>query len=290
MTNQVTRPALRYHGGKFRLAPWIISFFPPHRVYVEPFGGGASVLLRKERSYAEVYNDLDHEVVNFFRVVRDHGEELRRKLELTPFSREEFLEAWYPSDDSIEQARRTVIRSFMGFGSAAVTLTRAPRSKSRGGLALTGFRANSNRSGTTPAHDWNNYPESLSTIIIRLQGVVIENRDAASVIAQHDSPSTLFYIDPPYVSSTRDAGSDYMYELTDADHENLARVLHQSDGMVVMSGYPCDLYDRLYSTWERHDCKAFADGARERTECVWLNPACAAARRNVQKTLWGAVR
>lgn len=134
------RPILRYHGGKWLLAEWIISNFPPHRVYVEPFGGAASVLLQKRRTYAEIYNDLDGEVVNLFRVVRDDGLRLRQMLELTPFARDEFKLSYETSDDPIEQARRTVVRSFMGFGSNSHN-------------KLTGFRSNSNRSGTTPAHD-----------------------------------------------------------------------------------------------------------------------------------------
>src|SRR3954470_24963100 len=86
------RPALRYHGGKWKIAPWIISHFPPHRIYVEPFGGAASVLLRKHRAYAEVYNDLDDWAVNLFRLLGDEqsAERLRRLLELTPFARTEF--------------------------------------------------------------------------------------------------------------------------------------------------------------------------------------------------------
>src|SRR6266576_1049473 len=104
---KVERPILRYHGGKFVLAPWIISHFPEHRVYVEPYGGAASVLLRKERSYAEVYNDLDSEIVNLFRVARDNGKELIRVLALTPFAREEYQAAWEATDDPLEQARRT---------------------------------------------------------------------------------------------------------------------------------------------------------------------------------------
>src|SRR3954470_1229963 len=128
----VERPILRYHGGKWLLAPWILSHFPAHRVYVEPFGGAASVLLQKERSYAEVYNDLDGEVVNVFRVARDRGAELRRALELTPFSRDDFLLAYRLSPNALERARRTVARSFMGFGSAAAC------------GEVSGFRANSN--------------------------------------------------------------------------------------------------------------------------------------------------
>jgi len=110
-----TRPVLRYHGGKWRLASWIISHFPPHRVYVEPFGGAASVLLRKPRSYAEVYNDMDGEIVNVFRVLRDpaRARELERVLRLTPFAREEFELSYIRDEDPIEQARRTIVRAFI---------------------------------------------------------------------------------------------------------------------------------------------------------------------------------
>lgn len=265
-SSEITRPALRYHGGKFRLAPWVMRFLPPHKVYVEPFGGGASVLLMKPRSYAEIYNDLDREIVNFFTVVRDRGAELLEALRLTPFARAEFELAYQPADCALEQARRTVVRSFMGFGSAAVS------GKS------TGFRCNSNNSGTTPARDWMNYPDALTKIIERMRGVVIECRDAAMVIVQQDGADTLHYVDPPYVHSTRcrmEKSSGYRYEMSDADHRVLAELLHSVRGMVVLSGYPCDLYDNeLYADWHRYERAAYADGARNRTEVLWLNPAC----------------
>lgn len=278
------RPLVRYHGGKWKLAPWIIRYMPAHRVYVEPFGGGGSVLLRKPRSYAEVYNDLDGEMVNLFRVVREDGLKLCNLLRLTPFARDEFFEAWFPHADPIEQARRTLIRSFMGFGSAAITLMRKPSNPGRGALAKTGFRANSNRSGTTPAHDWANYPDALEAIVERLQGVVIENRDATKLMAQHDGNETLFYVDPPYVASTRDAGSDYRYEMTNAQHAELARTLHELRGMVMLSGYPSGLYGNLYSDWLKVERVAYADGARKRVECLWLSPA-AANRAPVQRLI-----
>lgn len=252
-----SRPIVRYHGGKWMLAPWIISYFPAHRCYVEPFGGGGSVLLRKPRSHAEVYNDIDGEIVNLFRMARDHGEELLRALELTPFSREEFVLSYERSDDSIEQARRTVARSFMGFGSNSHT-------------KATGFRSNSDRSGTTPAQDWRHYPGELGAIIARLQGVVIENRDALEVIAAHDSPATLYYIDPPYVAETRDKGKDYRHEMTDADHERLAEALGRVKGAVIVSGYPSQLYESLYRGWIRAERAALADGASPRTEVLWM--------------------
>lgn len=273
MSSAPSRPVLRYHGGKWRLAPWIIQHFPPHRVYVEPFGGAASVLMRKPRSYAEVYNDLDGEIVNLFRVLRsDRADELVRLLRLTPFARAEFVLSYEPDDDPVEQARRTVVRSFMGFGSNAHN-------------QATGFRSNSNRSHTTPAHDWRNYPDAMETMVERLRGVVIEHRDARYVIAQHDSPETLHYVDPPYPFGTRNRGPDYAYEMSDDDHRALADVLRSVQGMVVLSGYACDLYDvELYPDWHRVEKTALADGARKRTEVLWLNEA-AASRAMTQLTI-----
>jgi len=193
---KVRRPMLRYHGGKWILAPWIISHFPPHRVYTECFGGAASVLLRKDRSHTEVYNDLDGEIVSLFRVVRERGEDLQRLVELTPFSREEYRGSFITALDPLEQARRTLIRSFMGFGSNS--LCRAVKS---------GFRANSTRRGNSPARDWRNWPSHIPSIVERLQGVVIERRTAAEVMCAHDGPESLHYCDPPYVHSTRRGGA-----------------------------------------------------------------------------------
>lgn len=265
------RPILRYHGGKWVLAPWIIEHFPEHRVYVEAFGGAASVLMRKPRSYGEVYNERDGEIVNLFRVARDRRDELRAMLALTPFARDEFLLSYEPSSDPVEQARRTVARSFMGFGS--------PSASGR----KTGFRANSNKSGTTPAHDWGNLPACFEALCARLVGVVIENKEAISVMEQQDAPTTLHYVDPPYVHGTRHIDKGYRFELTDAQHEELSDALHDLSGMVVLSGYPCDLYGDLYADWERRERPALADGAQPRTEALWLNPACSEALRGARR-------
>lgn len=255
------RPALRWHGGKWILAPWIMGFFPDHRVYVEPFGGAASVLLRKPRSYAEVYNDLDGDVVNFFRVLRsDRAAELVQALRLTPFAREEFTEAYIQSADPVEEARRLIIRSFMGFGSDGFNRDRP-----------TGFRANSNRSGTTPAHDWTNYPDALEAIIARLTGVCIENRPAIDVMRQHDGPETLHYVDPPYMHETRESGHRYRHEMTADEHAALLDMLQTLEGAVVLSGYPAPLYEQALKGWHRFEREALADGARPRTEVIWTN-------------------
>lgn len=265
------RPIIRYHGGKWILAPWIIEHFPPHRTYVEPFGGGGSVLLRKPRSHAEVYNDLDGEIVNVFTMARERGDELCRLLELTPFARTEFEASYEPVENRLEQARRTILRGFQGFCSAAACGEKS------------GFRASSSRSGTTPAHDWRNYPEAFGLIVDRLRGVVIENRDAMVVMASHDSPQTLHYVDPPYVHSTRsvkvrrnDMRKSYKHEMSDDEHREMLVFLRGLRGMAVLSGYSTPLYDELLGDWTRVDRPSFSDGARPRVETLWINLAAQA--------------
>lgn len=270
------RPVLRWHGGKWLLASWIIQHFPPHRVYVEPFGGAASVLLRKKRAYAEVYNDLDREVVTLFRVLREPEKATRLVdlLRLTPFARAEFVAAYDEPADDIERARQLIVRSFMGFGSDAPNKNKP-----------TGFRANSNKSGTIPAHDWVNYPKALLLIAERLMGVIVENRNALDLMLQHDSDQTLHYVDPPYLPETRGPHAlgrpgkfkTYVHELTREDHAELLAALRDLRGMVVLSGYPAALYDEALPDWRRIERAALADGARPRTEVLWLNPACCAA-------------
>jgi len=250
------RPVLRYHGGKWKLAKWIVSMFPEHRTYVEPFGGAASVLLRKPRSYAEVYNDIDDDIVNVFLQVRDHGEELKRLLELTPFGRTEFQNAHAPTDIPIERARRIIVRSFMGIGTDSI------RRQSNG------FRGDSKRNC---AADWVSYTEAMDNLIKRMRGVIIEKRDWKKIIEAHDSPETLFYVDPPYVGSTRSSTHGYSFEMTDEDHRELAVALKSVEGKVVLSGYPSELYEELYQDWHREESSHHAFFAKDTTEVLWMN-------------------
>ncbi len=284
MTSNIKRPVLRYHGGKWLLGKWIISNFPQHRFYTEVFAGGASVLMQKRRSYAEVINDRWDTVVNVFEVLRDPdlANELKRQLELTPFSRTEFLktEEVHISHitDPIEKARRTIFRSFAGFGSAATNAKYA-----------TGFRANSNRSGTTPAHDWVNYPSHIQSFIERLKGVVIENKNYKSVLQQHDNKETLHYVDPPYVHSTRNmkrGNAAYAFEFLDNDHIELAEVLNSMKGMIVISGYPSDLYNEIFNNWHCVSKESRADGAGKRTECLWFNHAAMVGHSQLKLDLY----
>ena len=271
-----TRPALRYLGGKWKLAPWIISHFPPHRVYLEPFGGAASVLLRKPRSAGECYNDLDGNLVNLFAVLRDasNAAELCRRLRLTPFARKEYDLAFEETDDPIERARRLVVRSYMGHGSSSAISARS-----------TGFRASLvNRGGTLPAGEWPGMPLALQAITDRLQGVLLECRPALQVIDRYDAADTLIYLDPPYVHQTRSAKRrggrafhGYTFELSDTDHIALLERALQAKAMIVVSGYSSPIYDDMLSGWRRTTIETHADGALDRTEVLWMNPqACAA--------------
>ncbi|MBK1614983.1 DNA methyltransferase [Rubrivivax gelatinosus] len=271
-TSAGLRPAMRYHGAKFRLAPWILRFFPPHGCYVEPFGGAAGVLIQKPRVYAEVYNDLDGEVVNFFRVLRDPRmrADLVEACRLTPYAREEFDLSYQPTDDAVERARRCCVRAAMGYGSAGAT------------KASTGFRTDTRRKYGTAQHNWADYPGSLGAIGERFAGVLIENRDAIAVMEDHDGPDTLHFVDPPYVYSTRHMRNrgGYRHELDDDGHRRLLETLKGLSGMVVLSGYRSGLYDAALADWQRFETEARISGRRGaslRTECVWLNRACSAA-------------
>lgn len=271
---KIPRPVMRYHGGKWRLASWVISHFPPHRCYVEPFGGAASVLLKKPRSFAEIYNDLDDDIVNVFRILRDPEQAalLKKNCELTPFARTEFLVAYEDSRDPLERARRILTRSWMGHGASGVRKHK------------TGFRVNPHRQRTTAAGDWMGWPKAIEAFTERLRGVVIEMRPAAQIIAQHDRPDTLFYIDPPYMFDTRSQkrkGNDlyhgYNHELTDQAHGELLELVLSLKGMVVLSGYGSDLYDQRLAGWQRLSKAAQADRGSPRLEVLWINPAAVAA-------------
>ena len=270
-----TRPVLRWHGGKWKLAPWIIAHFPAHRIYVEPFGGAASVLLRKPRSGAEIYNDLDGRVVNLFRVLRDpnKADDLRRRIYLTPFARAEFDWSYEPPKDDIDDAHKMIVLSFMGHGSD---------SASRG--CRTGFRAKMTDTRALPSNAWAGWHESVPEFVDRLRAVTIERIDAVKLILRSDNPDTLFYVDPPYLPETRSAlvgrsqkTHGYRHEVDRGGHVELLETLLTLDGMVVLSGYPDPLYDEMLAGWRRVETAAMADGARPRVEVIWLNPACAAA-------------
>lgn len=239
---------------------------PEHRKYVEPYGGAASVLLLKPRAYAEVYNDLDGDIVNFFRVLRDPFmlKRLVKVCELTPYAREEFEGAFEDSDEPIERARRTAVRASMGFGSAGATKN------------TTGFRIDTDREYSTAMHNWVDYPSGLAAVGKRFTGVLIENRPAVNVMQQHDASDTLHFVDPPYMPETRNSGRCYQHEMTVEDHFNLIRVILGLKGMVMLCGYETSTYNQYLVGWKKVSTKArisAARGTKCKTDCMWLNPA-----------------
>lgn len=268
-------PLIRYHGGKFRIADWIISQFPSHRTYVEPFGGGGAVLLAKPPSHIEVYNDLDADVVNFFEVLRDKqlSQELAHLIELTPYSRTEFLNARTETTSKVDQARKLVIRAQMGFGSAGAT------------KGNTGFRLDTGRGGSDIVKIWQRQPEVILQAAARLKKVLIENRDALKVIEDHDRDDTLFFIDPPYVLDTRNMGGKaYRHEMSNEDHEKLIKTLKLCKGMVIVCDYEHPIYESLkWKKIKKTVAAAGQAGSVMREEVLWIN-----SQAENQQDLFGA--
>jgi len=258
------RPPVKWHGGKFFQVPQITKEFAEHRIYGEPFGGGASVLLNKPPVDVEAYNDLDLRITRLFRVLRDDGNPLIRLLRLTPYSQIEFAGAAdYPVDASdVEKARCDYVRWRQSFGgqgkSWSCTTTRA-----RGGMA-----------GDVNA--WHTSIKQLPRVMRRLKQVQILCEPAVDFIRRFDHPEALFYCDPTYVHSTRTSKSVYGVEMTDQDHRELADVLNRCRAKVVISGYPSPLYQELYAEWKtvEFDAVKHSAGGKSKArakECLWKN-------------------
>ncbi|MDR5638986.1 MULTISPECIES: DNA adenine methylase [unclassified Thermosynechococcus] len=272
--------AFGWYGGKYSHLDWLLPLLPSCHHYCEPFGGSAAVLLNREPSAVETYNDVDGEVANFFRVLRDESERLIRAIGLTPFSREEFSIACEidPSLDPVERARRFYVRARQvrtGLAQSA-TLGRWANCK------------NTSRAGMSGAVSrWLGAIEDLPDIALHLLRVQIENRPAIEVIRLYDSPDTLFYCDPPYVHDTRGDSNAYAYEMSNKEHRELASVLNSVQGLVAISGYDCDLMDELYPSpnWYKNiaPSKTIHSTKDERTEILWTNYAPKAIN---QKTLF----
>jgi len=246
------------------LVDWIIQHFPPHSLYVEPFGGAASVLLSKPRSKGEIYNDLDRDVVNVFRILRDpdQAKRLEELVRLTPFALDEYRACYERSEDNLENARRMIFRSFAGIGSDSI-------------YRNNGFRySRHNKSGVVPAQGWSKYTDAIKTFTQRLQGVIINNIDAYEVIRKYDDAETLFYLDPPYLRSVRSVNSvRYSNELdSDQAHTDLVEAILKIKGKVVLSGYDSDLYQKLFSGWKCIRKTARTHQGLRRVECLWLSP------------------
>lgn len=266
-----TRPPGRYHGSKHKQGPKIISRLPAdHDVYDEPFAGMFNVLLLKERSPIEVANDLSGDVVNFFRMLRERPDELINLINLTPFAWEEWKLSYQPTDDPLEQARRFYARSYMSIAGPTSSMTN-PGFRRQKKLS----RGHTGRSTMTAAARTFADVEHLWTIAARLKGVTIECEDALVHMGRYDSVRTLFYVDPPYMPTTRvwGARTAYSHEMDEAQHALLLETLNRLGAMVALSGYRCEMYDDMLTGWTRYDWTVRVNGARSAVESLWLNPA-----------------
>lgn len=252
------KPPMPYSGGKQRQAEAIAALFPPHDHYVELFGGGLSVLLAKPPSKIETVNDLNQDLMTFWRVLRDQPEQLEQICALTPHSRSEYLASRNLNvDDDLERARRVWVQ---------LTQSRGARLGVK-----TGWRFVHGTNRMALARYLDGYLTRMGPAADRLRGVCLENRPAIDLIRSFDRPGVLFYADPPYLSSTRH-GEQYQHELGgNEEHLDLLTRLARSRGHVVISGYESDLYDEALRGWEKVRFQANAMTGERRTEVVWIN-------------------
>lgn len=265
--NRRRQIAFGWYGGKFSHLNWLLPLLPYTHHYCEPFGGSAAVLLNRDPSPVETYNDLDGEVVNFFGVLREHTEELTRAIGLTPFSLEEFASAVSESPEQLselERARRFFVR-------ARQVRTGLAQTASVGRWAHCRLTSRAGMSGAVSR--WLGSIEGLPAIAERLLRVQMENRPAIEVIERYDSEGTLFYCDPPYPHETRGDSRAYEFEMTSEEHIELGRVLRRVKGQVAISSYRCDLMDELYEGWRRIEApeKNCHSVKKPRREALWMN-------------------
>lgn len=255
---------LKYPGSKWRMADWIVSHMPKHKTYLEPFFGSGAVLFGKTPSPIETVNDLDENVTNLFKLVRDFPEELARRISDTPYSRQEYdmtFDGLVPVDE-FEKARQFLVQCWQGHG-----------------FRTNGYKVGwkndvQGRKKAYALSNWYRLPDWILQTTERLRKVQIECRPALEVVKRHMYDNVLIYADPPYVLSTRTA-KQYRHEMNDTDHVELLEALKEHPGPVLLSGYACELYDSRLTYWTRKTSRAFAECGREREEVLWINPSAA---------------
>lgn len=276
-------PVLKYPGAKWNMAKWIVNQIPPHRVYVEPFFGSGAVFFTKKRSLFETINDLDGNVVNLFKVLRERRHELAEMVRYTPWARKEYTGilpesctegTFIRTGDELEDARRFLVRMHMGFGSKTSDRTgwrNEPRGKGR---------------NSSLPRLWKNLPARMLAVAERLMDAQIECMPAVQLLERYRYPEVCICADPPYPMSTK-SKRIYSHEMTNDDHLELLDVLDRHPGPVLLSGYSCSLYDERLKHWVRRTKKVHAESGRIREEVLWLNPV--AARYNEQLTLFSTI-
>jgi DNA adenine methylase len=267
------KPVLRYPGSKWNIARWIVKHFPPHSTYLEPFFGSGAVFFVKPPSHTETINDINGDVVNLFRVIRERPKGMAALIEKTPWARAEYYESYERTGEALEDARRFLVRCWMARGTKL--------------CHRTGWRNDiQGRQGTSCAKIWNSLPVRILAVAERLKQAQIENQPAMQLIERYKHPCVLIYADPPYLLATRREKAQYAHEMTDEQHAELLDALDQHPGPVLISGYDCQLYQDRLSHWKRKTTRALAEGGRRRTETLWINPVAAATLTVEQVTIF----
>ena len=252
---------IKYPGAKWGLAQWIIDHFPAHHSYLEPFFGSGGVLFTKPRSRIETVNDLDDDVVNLFRWIRDDPEKLAHEIYWTPYARAEYERAFaerYQEKDPLRRAVNFYIRMMMGHGFRTTGEKVGWKNDVQG------------REAAYAAGYWCKTPENIMTAAERLRMVQIEHKPALNVIERFNFPNVLIYADPPYVLGTRH-GKQYRHEMTDQDHADLLDALKAHKGPVLLSGYDNPLYNDALCGWYREARTAYTQTMSKKTEVLWMN-------------------
>lgn len=255
---------LPYPGAKWKLAAWIVSHFPEHKTYLEPYAGSAAVFFSKVPAPHEILGDMNGDLINLFQVVQEQGQDLARRIALTGWIEEEYQmykRTYSGSGDRVEDARRFLIRCWQSHG---VQLGK-----------VSGWRHNGVKGNASTVELWNQLPDRIQAVIQRLKRAEIRNRPALELIEYYNAPDCLIYADPPYLLSTRLSEGHYIHEMTDADHRALLEALDKHKGPVALSGYAHPIYDERLSHWQRVTIPTIAEHARPRVEVLWLNQKAA---------------
>lgn len=253
------RSVLKYPGAKGKVIDWLCSLLPSHDVYLEPFFGSGTVFFNKAKSKIETINDLDGDVVNYFRVIREHPQELIDALTMTPFARDEYDAAYEGNadDSAVEKARKFAVKCWMGFGC--------------GNRYHNGFRSSQQRVSPNTTKQWRILPDTIALAAERLRDAQIENLPALELIRRYDTKDVFIYADPPYPVSVR-KGYLYNHEMhEDAEHVELLETLLAHPGMVMISGYDNELYDKMLKGWRKETHRSQSEKGSRRIECVWMN-------------------
>lgn len=251
---------LHYPGSKWSLTDWIISHMPEHKTYLEPFFGSGAVFFNKTASPLETINDIDGNIVNLYRTIRDYPEELANLVKWTPYAREEYLKSHENIEDNLEQARRFLIRCWQSIRVKTGTIS--------------GWKCRGTADEVYHVRQWNRLPEDIFKVADRLKDVQVENYNAIDLIKRYNRSDVLIYADPPYVMATRN-GAIYHNEMSDMDHLKLMNVLDNHTGPVLLSGYDNDLYNDRLTNWRKEVTRGKAVAGKARTEVLWINPVAA---------------